>query len=154
MRYSKERKEAVLKKMLPPDNKSIPEIAREEGISEPTRYLWRKATSVRSEGVFTSESGTGTSQGYVNTTQGRWKINLIGSLDSLDWYDGATINPATMTPRMYRHLIMVYITGTATGGGTAGLGYVRIRVQFNQRQGSTSSWYIKPTGWRLYRQWK
>lgn len=43
MRYSNERKEAVLKKMLPPENKSIPEIAREEGISEPTLYLWRNA---------------------------------------------------------------------------------------------------------------
>ncbi len=43
MRYSKERKEAVLKKMLPPENKSIPELAREEGISEPTLYLWRTA---------------------------------------------------------------------------------------------------------------
>lgn len=43
MRYSRERKEAVIKKMLPPENKSIPEISREEGISEPTLYLWRNA---------------------------------------------------------------------------------------------------------------
>jgi len=42
MRYSAERKEAVLKKMLPPHNKSVPEIAKEEGISEPTLYIWRK----------------------------------------------------------------------------------------------------------------
>lgn len=46
--YPKERKEAVLKKMLPPSNKSIPEIAREEGISAATRYNWRKAA--RAEG--------------------------------------------------------------------------------------------------------
>lgn len=38
MRYSSERREAVLRKMLPPHNKSIPELAREEGISEATLY--------------------------------------------------------------------------------------------------------------------
>jgi len=48
MRYSPERKEAVLKKMLPPNNKSIPEIAIEEGISVQTLYSWR--TKARSQG--------------------------------------------------------------------------------------------------------
>ena len=43
MSYPEERKEAVLKKMLPPNNKSIPEIAAEEGICEGTLYAWRKA---------------------------------------------------------------------------------------------------------------
>ena len=42
MRYSPERREAVLKKMLPPHNRSIRELAQEEGISEPTLYNWRK----------------------------------------------------------------------------------------------------------------
>ncbi len=41
MKYSPERREAVLKKMLPPDQRSIPDLAREEGISEPTLYAWR-----------------------------------------------------------------------------------------------------------------
>ncbi|WP_170180252.1 transposase [Desulfoglaeba alkanexedens] len=41
MRYSKERKEAVLKKMMPPHNRSIIELAKEEGISEAALYLWR-----------------------------------------------------------------------------------------------------------------
>lgn len=48
MPYSKERREAVLKKMLPPNNKTIVELSREEGIAEPTLYLWRK--KARSEG--------------------------------------------------------------------------------------------------------
>jgi transposase-like protein len=48
MRYSAERREAVLKKMLPPHNRPIRELAREEGISEATLYLWRKAA--RAEG--------------------------------------------------------------------------------------------------------
>lgn len=41
-RYPNERKEAVLRKMLPPHNKTIKALAEEEGISEPTLYLWRK----------------------------------------------------------------------------------------------------------------
>lgn len=49
MKYSQERKEAVLKKMLPPLNGSIRELAREEGISEPTLYQWR--TEARRHGV-------------------------------------------------------------------------------------------------------
>ena len=43
MKYSPERKEAILKKMLPPHNKSVPEIAEEEGISQQTLYTWRRA---------------------------------------------------------------------------------------------------------------
>jgi transposase-like protein len=48
MRYPDERKEAILKKMLPPNNKTIKELAEEEGISEATLYNWRKAA--RAEG--------------------------------------------------------------------------------------------------------
>ena len=40
-RYSEERKSAVLKKLLPPNNRSVPEVTKEEGISEPTLYHWR-----------------------------------------------------------------------------------------------------------------
>ncbi len=53
MRYSAERKEAVLKKMLLPHNRSIREISREEGISEATLYNWRKAA--RAEGCLLPE---------------------------------------------------------------------------------------------------
>ena len=41
-RYSDERKAAVLKKLLPPVNRSVPDVAKEEGISEQTLYNWRK----------------------------------------------------------------------------------------------------------------
>lgn len=40
-RYSDERKEAVLRKMLPPHNRSLSALAGEEGISEATLYKWR-----------------------------------------------------------------------------------------------------------------
>jgi len=41
IRYSQERKESVLKKLLPPLNKTVAEVAKEEGISEATLYNWR-----------------------------------------------------------------------------------------------------------------
>ena len=41
-RYSDERKSALLKKLLPPLNMSVAELARQEGISEVTLYNWRK----------------------------------------------------------------------------------------------------------------
>ena len=41
MKYSKERKESVLRKTTPPHNRLISQLANEEGISEPTLYNWR-----------------------------------------------------------------------------------------------------------------
>jgi transposase-like protein len=38
----KERKEAVLAKLTGPDRKSVEQLAKEEGISAPTLYAWRK----------------------------------------------------------------------------------------------------------------
>ena len=48
MGYSVERKEAVLKKMLPPNNQPIAVLANEEGISDATLYNWRQ--QARNEG--------------------------------------------------------------------------------------------------------
>lgn len=42
-RYSSERKEAVLKKMLPPLNMTISQVSEQEGISPQTLYNWRYA---------------------------------------------------------------------------------------------------------------
>lgn len=57
MRYSQERKEAVLKKMVPPHNKSIAELSRKEGISEATLYNWRK--EARGKGILMPDSDAG-----------------------------------------------------------------------------------------------
>lgn len=46
-RYSPERKSAVMKKLLPPHNRSVAEVAREEGISEVTLYNWRQRAKER-----------------------------------------------------------------------------------------------------------
>jgi len=48
MSYPVERREAVLKKMLPPNARSIAALSREEGISAQTLYAWR--TRARQEG--------------------------------------------------------------------------------------------------------
>jgi transposase-like protein len=41
-RYSEERKSAILKKLLPPQNRTVVSVATEEGISDATLYNWLK----------------------------------------------------------------------------------------------------------------
>jgi transposase-like protein len=40
--YSLERKEAALKKMMPPNNMSINQLSLDMGMTESTLYNWRK----------------------------------------------------------------------------------------------------------------
>ena len=54
MVYSPERKQAVLKKMLPPNNRSLADIAKAEDISEATLYNWR--SQARKEGRLMPDS--------------------------------------------------------------------------------------------------
>lgn len=42
MRYSRRIKESALRKILPPENRSVPDVAREMGISDQTIYNWKK----------------------------------------------------------------------------------------------------------------
>ena len=42
MKYSKRLKETALRKILPPENRSVSDVAREMGISEQTIYNWKK----------------------------------------------------------------------------------------------------------------
>jgi len=39
--YTEEKKQSVLKKLLPPYNMPIPELSRAEGIPTTTLYSWR-----------------------------------------------------------------------------------------------------------------
>ena len=43
-KYSAERKEAVMKKLLPPINMTVAAVAAEEGVSEQSLYNWRDKT--------------------------------------------------------------------------------------------------------------
>jgi len=46
-RYSQERKAAVIKRMMPPDNTPIPVLVEETGISDVTLYHWRKQAKAK-----------------------------------------------------------------------------------------------------------
>ncbi len=56
-RYSDDRKEAVLRKMLPPHNRPLAELAAEEGISEATLYKWRR--EARDQGRLLPDGASG-----------------------------------------------------------------------------------------------
>ena len=47
-RYSEERKQQILSKLLPPSNLSVAEVARTEGVGLQTLYKWRD--KVRQQG--------------------------------------------------------------------------------------------------------
>ncbi|MBG9656037.1 transposase [Cytobacillus firmus] len=45
-RYTEEMKEAILKRMMPPNNESVSQLSKELGITEPTLYKWRKEARI------------------------------------------------------------------------------------------------------------
>jgi len=49
--YSTERKQAILSKLLPPNNKSVASVAREEGVAGQTLYNWRKQAREQGQSV-------------------------------------------------------------------------------------------------------
>lgn len=49
MGYSNERKRAVLAKLTPPQNRSVKEVAAEEGIADVTLYAWRREARQKGE---------------------------------------------------------------------------------------------------------
>jgi transposase-like protein len=55
-RYSAERKAAILKQLLPPLNRPVAEVARQENISDVTLYTWRKQVRDRGQIMPGSES--------------------------------------------------------------------------------------------------
>jgi transposase-like protein len=55
--YSAERKTAVLKKMLPPNNVPLRQLSQDEGISEATLHSWRK--EARSKGQLLPDADAG-----------------------------------------------------------------------------------------------
>ena len=47
--YSTERKEAALRRLLPPYNRTVAQLAREEGVSTGSIYQWRKAARAKGQ---------------------------------------------------------------------------------------------------------
>ena len=58
--YPAERKEALLRRMMPPENKLVSELARETGITEQTLYTWRR--QLKSQGVAVPGDGKNAEQ--------------------------------------------------------------------------------------------
>jgi len=61
--YSAERKEALQRRMMPPENKMVSELARETGITEQTLYTWRRqlkaqGVAVPGKGLFAEQIST------------------------------------------------------------------------------------------------
>lgn len=54
-RYSQERKEAVIRRMMPPENTPVPALVEETGISDVTLYHWRK--EARAQGLVVPGDG-------------------------------------------------------------------------------------------------
>ncbi|WP_335869077.1 transposase [Bacillus sp. 2205SS5-2] len=59
-RYPKEIKEAIIKRMMPPNNEAISRFSEEVGITEATLYKWRK--EARANGNATPGDGKGSEQ--------------------------------------------------------------------------------------------
>jgi len=55
LRYSQEQKEAITKRMMPPNNESVTKVSKEKGISDVTLYKWRR--EARAVGVATPGNG-------------------------------------------------------------------------------------------------
>ena len=55
IRYSQKQKEAIVKRMMPPNNESVAPIAKEERISDVTLHKWRK--EARAVGMATPGNG-------------------------------------------------------------------------------------------------
>lgn len=69
-RYSDELKESVLRRMLPPQSRSVAELARETGITETTLYTWRKKAR-KSGAVMPGEDASRRMSG-IRRASSRW----------------------------------------------------------------------------------
>ena len=58
--YSAELKESLLRRMMPPENKIVSELARETGITEQTLYTWRR--QLKNQGIAVPGDGKNSEQ--------------------------------------------------------------------------------------------
>ena len=65
-RYSEEFKHSIITKMMPPQNQSVADIAKETGLSEQTLYKWRRQAR---------EKGLAVPGGETNSE--RWSTNKL-----------------------------------------------------------------------------
>jgi transposase-like protein len=87
MKYSEERREAILRKLLPPEDWPVAEVATEEGISAPTLYAWRK--QARAKGRLLPDHGRDP-EGWTS----RDKFSAVVEAAAMSEIERAELSPA------------------------------------------------------------
>ncbi len=83
MKYSIRLKETALRKILPPENRSVPDVAREMGISEQTIYNWKKLAENGS--LFLEETSSPIQTGQLEQYNLILESKLIGEDRIGEW---------------------------------------------------------------------
>jgi len=83
MKYSIRLKETALRKILPPENRSVPDVAREMGISEQTIYNWKKQAENGS--LFLEETSSPVQTGQLEQYNLILESKLIGEDRIGEW---------------------------------------------------------------------
>lgn len=65
MKYSPERREAILAKLETPYNRTVRDVAAEEGISATTLYNWRKSPPRTDRGPATTQKSRVTATAHL-----------------------------------------------------------------------------------------
>lgn len=74
--YSEDRKESVLKKMMPPINVPVSQLVKETGISDCTLYTWHK--EARLKGVVVPGKTNMPADLLLSVDIGAWYLNFPG----------------------------------------------------------------------------
>ena len=86
MKYSRRIKESALRKLLPPENRSVAVVAREMGISEQTIYNWKN--QAENGTLFLEESGSPLATGQVERYNLLLEARTIGDDGMGEWLRG------------------------------------------------------------------
>src|SRR5699024_6675778 len=84
IRYSKELKESIVKRMMPPNNESVLSLCEEFGISDATLYNWRneaRAAGYASPGNDQSSDKWSSEDKFLVVLETYTSLLLIWSLD-------------------------------------------------------------------------
>ena len=95
MKYSRRIKESALRKVLPPENRSVPDVAREMGISDQTIYNWKKKAE---NGIlFLDESSSPASTGQLERYNLLLESRTIPNEEMGEWLRGKGLHSEHLT---------------------------------------------------------
>ncbi len=86
MKYSRRIKESALRKILPPENRSVADVAREMGISEQTIYNWKN--QAENGTLFLEDTGSPLATGQVERYNLLLEARTIGDEGMGEWLRG------------------------------------------------------------------